>query len=119
MTLTTYDGGEAQVSDGSPGTNSIFVGLSVSFLPKVAGDSFNLLAGATSTESDSSRNGTTGAVTTNLIAACRVLLSNGGGVVLDDGTTTRSHLTNYWIIISTMAVDAQGRPKKLEGESHK
>ncbi len=113
--FTTYDGGEAQLSDGSPAaatTNSIFVGLTISLLPKVVGGLFKLRVGANSTDTNSAPNGTTLGVT-NLTASCQVLLSNGGGLVLDGGTNMVPHRTNDWIIISAVAVDAQGRPKRL------
>ena len=115
LRLTTYDGGQAELSAGPAAatTNSIFVGLTISLLPKVVGGVFKLLVGATSTDTNSPPNGTTLGAITNLTAACQVLLSNGGGVVLDSGTNMVSHRTNYWLIISAVAVDAQGRPKRL------
>ena len=119
LKLTTFDGGQAEVSDGSPvasTTNSIFAGLSVGLLPKVAGDLLKLQLVATSTATDSSPVGTGVGVVTNLVAACQVLLSNGGGLVVGGAPDGGSHPTNYWIMISAMAVDAQGRPKPLGRE---
>jgi hypothetical protein len=116
LNLTTYDGGQAELSDGSPvsaATNSVFVGLSISLLPKVVGGLFELRIGATSTETNSPPHGAMPDAMTNFTAACQILISNGGGLVLDGGTNLVSPGTNYWIIISAVAVDAQGKPKRL------
>ncbi len=117
LSLTTYDGGQAaQFSGGAPWaskSNSTFIGLAIDLLPRVVGRSFSVLLGATSTDSELSPDGTIVGATTNLTAACKVLLPNGGGLVMDGGTGRDSHRTNYWFIISIVAVDARGTPKKL------
>jgi hypothetical protein len=115
LSLTTFDGGLAQISDGTPGpkTNSPFIGLTIDALPKVIGRSFSLLLGATSTHGDVLPDGTIVGATTNLTAACKVLISNGGGLVLDSGTGGDLPPRNYWVIISVVAVDARGIPKGL------
>jgi hypothetical protein len=116
LSLTTYDGGQAQLSAGAPPaakTNSNFIGLTIDLLPKVVGHSFNLLLGATSTDSDFLPDGTSVGTITNLTAACKVLLPNGGALVVDGGTPGDLHQTNHWAIISIVAVDARGRPKRF------
>jgi hypothetical protein len=102
--VTTYDGGPAQLFS---------AGISLSLLPKVAGNSFDLLVGATSTEADSSGAGSLMGVTTNLTAAFQAFLPNSGGVLVKAGTAGDSHQTNHWLIISPVAVDAAGNAIKL------
>jgi hypothetical protein len=119
VSLTTFDGGQAQISNGDPrtvGTNSLLVGFTLDVLPKIAEGRFDLLVGATSTDVSPLPDGIITTVNTNLLTACRVLLLNGGALVVDGGATGLSPGTNQWLILSAMAVDAQGIPKKLRHE---
>jgi hypothetical protein len=116
MRFTTYDGGQAQIADGTPSaalTNSTFIGLTIDLLPKVAGSSFNLLVGATSTDIAVSPDGTVVGARTNFAAACQVLVPNSGGLVVEAEKGKNLSSTNYWLIISPVAVDALGNSKKL------
>jgi hypothetical protein len=119
VSLTTFDGGQAQVSNGSPrtvGTNSLFIGLTLGVLPKIAGSKFDLLVSAASTGAAPLPDGTIARAMTNLLTACRVRLPNGGALVVDGGATRFSPGTNEWMILSAVAVDARGMPKKLRHE---
>ena len=113
--VTTYDGGQCQFMTGpsSPaaGTVSTPVGLTVDLLPNVSGKSFHLLAGATFTEIDASPDGSSRA-RTNLAAAFQAVLPNGGGLVLESKAANNSPKT-YWFILSSVAIDARGKPKSL------
>jgi hypothetical protein len=116
MRLTTYDGGQAAISQGNSfptGTSSVFSGIRADLLPKVRKGSFNLVVGLTSTETISSPPGTISGVQTNFAAACRVMVPNGGGLVVDAGKGKDGAGTNYWFIVSPVAVDAKGNPTKL------
>jgi hypothetical protein len=108
--LTTYDGGQAQMSDG-PARGS--AAATIDLLPRVAKRSLSLLLGATSTESKLLLDGTVQGVVTNLTTACSVLLPNGGGLVVVAGNPGISPQTNYWLFISAMAIDSRGNPKDL------
>ena len=113
--ITTYDGGEAQVSTSTPSTatTNFFTGFTVDVLPRVARQSLSLLVGATSTDVDSSPSGTIVGAKTNFAAAFQVLLPNGGGLVLESKNLKDSSAPTYWFIIFSTAIDALGKPKKL------
>jgi hypothetical protein len=110
--LTTYDGGQAQMSDG-PGPPAGPAGATIDMLPRVVAHSLSLLLGATYTESKLLTDGATRGVATNLITACRVSLPNGGGLLLKGGNPRISSQTNYWLFISATAIDSRGNPKLL------
>jgi hypothetical protein len=113
--ITAYDGGEAQVSTSASAAaaTNLFAGLTVDVLPRVARQSLNLLVGATSTDVDSSPSGTIVGAKTNFSAAFQVLLPNGGGLVLESKNLKDSAAPTYWFILSSTAIDAIGKPKKL------
>lgn len=115
MRLTTYDGGRGQMSVGSsaPAPNSVFIGLTIDLLPRVAGSSFNVLVGAISTDAASTPDGTTTVARTNFAATCQAFLPNGGCLVLDVGKGKDSSLTSCWLVISPQAIDRAGNSKKL------
>jgi hypothetical protein len=108
--LTTYDGGQAQMSDGPPRGAA---GATIDLLPRVVGHSLNLLFAAISTESRLLTGQTTLTVTTNLDASCRVALPNAGGLVLTTADRAVFGQTNYWLFISATAIDSRGKPKQL------
>lgn len=112
MAVTTYDGGQfiaADASGATPTTNS----LTIQMLPTVAGTSFEMTLGAASTSSDFLPDGTFGGQITNITAACRVLIPNGGGLLLASPATAPSKSPSYWVVLSAVAVDSRGKPKKL------
>jgi hypothetical protein len=114
--ISTYDGGEAQVSTSASAavtTNPAVVGLTVDVLPRVARQSLYLLVGTTSTDVDSLPDGTVVGSKTNFAAAVQVLLPNGGGLVLESKNLKDSAAPTYWFILSSTAIDAIGKPKKL------
>lgn len=116
LRLTTFDGGQAQISDGgpfAPTTNSVSIGLTIDLLPRVAGSSFNLLVGAISTDVAPSPDGATAGAKTNFAAACQAFLPNGGCLIVDVGKGKGSSLTNCWLIISPQAIDRVGNAKNL------
>jgi len=116
MRVTTYDGGQAQISTGSTATGARrgFIGLPVNVLPKIRRGSFNLIVGAASTEDVPAAVSNGSGVRTNVDFACSVLIPNGGGLVVDGGKTGEASTTNHWLVISAVAVDAKGNPIKLE-----
>jgi len=81
--------------------------------PEVRSGSIQLLLGVTSTESVGSPATNAAALSTNLAVACRVLLPNSGGLVVAGRKTGDLRGTNFWLILSTSAVDARGQPIKL------
>ena len=109
MRLTIIDGGQAQISRGTV-SGGAFCGFVVNILARVANGSFKSLVGATSTETNSL--GTIGPVHTNISFASQAPLPNGGALVIaGDGQGIPG--TNHWLIISTVAVDATGKPIKF------
>jgi hypothetical protein len=89
------------------------VGLTLEVSPKVRSGSIQLLLAFTSSESVASLAANAAALRTNLAVACRVFLPNAGGLVVAGGNTDGPRTTNYWLILSTTAVDARGNPTKL------
>jgi hypothetical protein len=88
------------------------VGLTLEVSPKVRSGSIQLLLGFTSTKSIPSP-AANATLSTNLAVACRVLLPNSGGLVVAGRKTGDLRGTNFWLILSTWAVDARGQPIKL------
>jgi hypothetical protein len=110
---TTADGGHFRVFQGQTvtiGSNVVPVGLAVDVLPKAAGTSFNLLVRVASTESIAAPGIGAPSVRTNFTAACRALVPNGGAWAVAGGKPPDAEGTNYWLILSTVAVDAAGKP---------
>jgi hypothetical protein len=111
--IQTADGGEAGILIGGSvlvGSNSIPVGLSVNVQPKVTGDAFQLLLGITASEAVTAPEAGADRVRTNFAMACRALVPNAGALVLQGAKPTEPNATNYWFIISSVVVDAKGKP---------
>jgi len=112
MRITTIDGGQAQIASMTtiPGSGGAFCGSVVDVLPRVIHGSFTLLIGATSTETNSSPNSATGSLVTNICFASQAIVPNGGALVVASPTDVQTSRTNYWLIISSTAVDGMGKP---------
>jgi hypothetical protein len=115
MRITTIDGGQAQIASMTtiPGSGGAFCG-SVDVLPRVIHGSFKLLVGATSTETNLSPNSATGPLVTNICFASQAIVPNGGALVVAGHADDQTSRTNYWLIISAVAVDGMGKPIALK-----
>jgi hypothetical protein len=113
--VQTFDGGQAQVFQGSTMSVAsnlpVSIGLTLCVLPKLKGTAFRLLT--TLTASEALSEGTNIIVRTNISAACRAVVPNGGGLVLASAATRSSGATNYLFVLSVMAVDAKGNPSEV------
>ena len=111
--LTTFDGGQAQMSDAVAPvgvTNIPPDGVSLDLLPKVARHSISLLFTATLTANSFQADGTFVGLSTNLVLTGQVLIPNGGGLVM---LGSSRQATNCCLVFSATAVDARGNPKSL------
>ncbi len=104
-----FAGTIAQASKATP----LPVGLSLEVVPKVAAKSIKLTVGLTATEAIPSSDTNLVAVRTNFTTACRVFVPSTGALVMDGGGANQPGSTNYWVIISPVAVDARGNPIKM------
>jgi hypothetical protein len=111
--VQTADGGQASISMGETviiGGNRVPVGLTVNVLPKAAGISFRLLVDVASTEKAAAPGSEDSGIRTNFTVAFRALVPNGGAWVVAGGKPPAAEGTNYWFILSPVAVDATGNP---------
>lgn len=109
--LTTLDGLSGSMFVGSTHPRTLAsIGVSLDLSPKIVAHQFQLAVNAVHTEEcDSQAMG----VRTNLSAACRVTLSNAGGVLITSPMSKDKSGTNYWLILSSTAIDGFGNPVKL------
>jgi len=104
MGIQAFTGGTTSVA----GTNAP-VGLTIHLVPKFLSSSIALTYAATSTEVGA-LSGQPVAFRTNLAVACRVLLPNAGALVI--GSPGDASGKFHLLIITPIAVDAQGNPIK-------
>jgi hypothetical protein len=90
---------------------SAWIGVTLNVEPKVVSHQFQLADSANYTESREDT--ATPSVRTNLSAACRVWLPNAGGMMIAAPESRDLNGTNYWLILSTKAIDGSGNPIKL------
>ncbi len=90
---------------------SAWIGVTLNVDPKVVSHQFQLALSANYTES--SDDTATASIRTNLSAACRVWLPNAGGVMVAGPESRDLNRTNYWLILSAIAIDGAGNPIKL------
>jgi hypothetical protein len=81
--------------------------MKVDSLPKIVGNSFDLLVCVTSTT------GPSATIQTNFAMAGRVKLRNGGAMVVNGPGSSVAGGTNYWYVLSSQAIDPAGNPIKL------
>ena len=114
MSLTVPDGMQASMASGTaiPATSS-FSGTSAQLLAKIEHVKFNLLVEATSSEPAPPHAILTAGVQTNLSIACRALVPNGGALIVE-GAGNGVSGTNYYMIISCVAIDSKGNPITLK-----
>jgi len=95
---------------GHPKT-SAWIGVTLNVDPKVVSHQFQLAMSANYTESNDDI--ANAPICTNISAACRVRLLNAGGVLIASPVSKDLYGTNYWLILSTTAIDGFGKPIKL------
>jgi hypothetical protein len=93
VTVTTLEGAQYSVSAGT---------MKVDCLPKIVGDSFDLLLCAINTA------GTTARIQTNFAMAGRVKLPNGGAILVNGPGSPAAGETNCWYVLSSQATDPAG-----------
>jgi hypothetical protein len=85
-------------------------GLTVTLKANAAGNAWTLTAGAIQTEPTASASTNVVLLHTNFAAACRATIPNAGAMVIQSANQTGATGTNFWLIISPVAMDAQGKP---------
>src|SRR6267142_3181694 len=105
--IITADGQPASLAagHGHPKT-SAWIGVTLNVDPKVASHQFQLAMSANYTESNDDIASTP--ICTNISAACRVRLLNADGVLIASPVSKDLYGTNYWLILSTTAIDGFG-----------
>lgn len=108
-TMSTVDGVRSRMSIGNTvpvGGTMAFVGLSVDLFPKLKGESFKLLIGATSTATNTS---SPPILVTNFSIGCQASIPNSGALVIDAGNSGTNH---YLMVFLPQLTDANGKPIK-------
>ena len=103
--VQTSAGGWAAVSMLNAGA-----GLTMKVKANNAGDAWVLTAGAIQTEPTASASTNVVLLHTNFAAACRATIPNAGALVIQSANQTEDTGTNFWLIVSPVAIDAQGKP---------
>ena len=85
-------------------------GLTVTLQAKTHGNSWTLTTGAILTEPGQSASTNGLLLHTNFAAACRATIPNAGALVIQSANRIEAAGTNYWLIVSPVAIDAQGKP---------
>jgi hypothetical protein len=97
-------------TDSSMATANLWMRVS----PQVHHRKFDLgLKAICSTDMNSNGTASGGTTLTNLALACRVTLSDGGAVIINRGKEAGTTGTNYWFMLSPVAIDSKGNRKKL------
>jgi hypothetical protein len=113
--IVTYDGGQAAINNGvnlRAGTSLAWAGMQLEVLPKISSHSIRVLMHATWSE-EAVPGGGPQAVRTNFSAGCSALLANNSGLIFLGKNKGQVGGTNLLLILSTIAVDATGKPLKL------
>jgi hypothetical protein len=103
--VQTSAGGWASVSMLNAGA-----GLTVTLKANAAGNAWTLTAGAIQTEPTASASTNVVPLRTNFAAACRATIPNAGALVIQSVNGNQATGTNFWLIISPVAIDTQGKP---------
>lgn len=115
MRMTTMEGVDVAMFSGAPGGG----GTSISISPRVKQGGFDLILNAVYSSPPNANTNATSAMppvqsVTNLAVVCRAIIPNSGAFIVDGGKNPdEPGNENYWLIISPVAVDAKGRPKKI------
>jgi hypothetical protein len=86
------------------------IGVSMYVNPTIASHELHLAINAVYTELHDSP---TPSVGTNISAACRVRLPNAGAVLITSPAAKDTFSTNYWLLMSSTAIDGFGKPINL------
>lgn len=89
---------------------SASIGVSMYVSPTIASHDLHLEINAVHTELNDSP---TTSVSTNISATCRVRLPNAGAVLITSPPAKDTSSTNYWLLMSSTAIDGYGKPIKL------
>ena len=90
----------------------IEVGIDISLLPRIAGNSVKLVLAASSTELGGMDFTNGPLIKTNFIVGCRVMIPDGGALVVICPNADHANPTNYLMMFSPRLVDAKDNPIK-------
>jgi hypothetical protein len=102
----------AAVSSGNSfgsGSNSIFVGSAVFFIPTSANDRILLTFELKHSQLETNLTSQLITVRTNQAYACRAVFPNDGGLLLENPKPEPGASNRHWLFLSARAVDANGR----------
>ena len=117
MTIQMANGMHASIGYGVqhvPIAPGIFtnVGDFINVVAKSSSSSINLMLDVSSTELAGVPGTNRPSIKTNFCTACRVVLPDASSLVINCGNADTNNSTNYWLIVSPVLIDANGKPVK-------